>query len=61
MGNQLANIKNETYLDDPRKMHPKIITRATVIYKAFKGTLSLGWTFEKKPEAGKPPSLLCSC
>lgn len=49
-----------TYLDDPRKIRPKIMTRITLMYKALRGTLSLGWTFEKKPEAGKPPSLFLS-
>ena len=48
----------EAYLDDPRKIRPKMITRKSVMYKAFRGTFSLGWTLEKKPDTGRPPSLL---
>lgn len=44
-------------LDEPRKMHPKMITRMTVKYSALRGTLSLEWTLEKKGDAGRPPSL----
>ena len=51
-------VKNEsTDLSEPRKIKPKIITRARLRYSEFKGTFNLGWTFEKKGEAGKPPSL----
>lgn len=44
-------------LDEPRKMHPNMITRTTVKYNAFSGTLSFGWTWEKNGDAGRPPSL----
>ena len=46
-----------TDLSEPRKIKPKIITRARLRYNEFRGTFNLGWTFEKKGEAGKPPSL----
>lgn len=49
---------DKAYLEEPRKMRPKIITQAKLKYKAFKGTLSFEWTFEKKKDAGNPPSLL---
>jgi hypothetical protein len=45
-----------SYLEDPRKIRPKIITRTVVRYKAFRGTSSFRWTLEKKGEAGRPPS-----
>lgn len=44
-------------LDEPRKMQPKMMTRMTVKYSAFRGTLSFGWTRQKKGDAGRPPSL----
>ena len=47
-----------TYLVEPRKMRPKMTTSAQFRYKAFRGTFSFLWTFEKKNEAGRPPSLL---
>lgn len=46
-----------TYLVEPRKMRPKITTSAQFRYKAFSGTFSFLWTFEKKNDAGRPPSL----
>ena len=47
----------KTNLEDPRKISPKTVIVAKVRYKAFSGTLSFGWTLEKKGEAGRPPSL----
>ena len=44
-------------LDEPRKMHPKMITRMTVKYSALRGTLSFEWTLAKNGDAGRPPSL----
>jgi hypothetical protein len=46
----------EEYLEDPRKINPKIITRAVVKYSAFSGTFNLLCTRAKKRDAGKPPS-----
>lgn len=46
----------EEYLEDPRKIRPKIITRAVVKYNAFSGTFNLLSTRAKKRDAGNPPS-----
>lgn len=53
-----ANMKivDSSYLVDPRKIKPKMTTRAKLRYSEFKGTFSLGWTLEKKGEKGRPPS-----
>ena len=47
----------DTYLEEPRKMQPKMITKDIVRYRAFSGTLSFGCTWLKNGEAGRPPSL----
>lgn len=44
------------YLVEPRKINPKIITRAVVKYSAFSGTFNLLCTRAKTREAGNPPS-----
>jgi len=45
------------HLDEPRKMQPKITTKAVVRINAFKGIACLSWTLEKNFENGRPPSL----
>lgn len=45
-----------SYLVDPRKIKPKMTTRAKLRYSEFKGTFNFGWTLEKKGEKGRPPS-----
>ncbi|KAL9578761.1 MAG: hypothetical protein Q9212_005512 [Teloschistes hypoglaucus] len=46
-----------SYLLDPKKMHPKIMTQAFVRSSEFNGSPSVGCTFAKILEAGRPPSL----
>jgi hypothetical protein len=46
-----------THLEEPRKIHPKIITEMFVKYSPLRGTLSFGCTLLKKGAAGSPPSL----
>lgn len=38
-------------------MHPNAITTTTLRMSALRGNLSVGWTFAKNREAGRPPSL----
>lgn len=53
----LSPIYGEYYLEEPRKIHPNAITTTTVRMSALRGNLSVGWTFAKNGEAGRPPSL----
>ena len=46
-----------SYLDEPRKMQPKMTTRTTVRMRALSGISCFEWTFAKKRLAGSPPSL----
>jgi hypothetical protein len=43
-----------TYLLEPRKMHPKMITRTVVKYSAFNGKSRVGWTLAKKSGCWQP-------
>lgn len=45
------------YLDEPRKMQPKMTTKTVVSMSALRGISCLEWTFAKKRLAGSPPSL----
>ena len=42
---------------EPRKIQPKITSRATVKSSALRGSSSFGWTLAKNLENGRPPSL----
>lgn len=45
-----------SYLVEPRKMRPKMMTRTRLRVSEFKGTFEPGWTLAKKREKGRPPS-----
>jgi hypothetical protein len=51
-----AEIMALNALLDPKKMQPKITTKIVVRYKALRGRSSVGWTFAKNFDAGRPPS-----
>lgn len=50
-------IGKSPYLDEPRKMQPKMTTRTTVRMSALSGISCLEWTLAKNRLAGSPPSL----
>lgn len=52
-----AIVGDDDYLEEPRKMHPNAMTTTTLRMSALRGNLSVGWTFAKNREAGRPPSL----
>lgn len=45
-----------SYLVEPRKMRPKMMTRTRLRTSEFKGTFKPEWTLAKKREKGRPPS-----
>ena len=47
----------ESYLDEPRKIQPKMTTRTVVRMSALSGISCFEWTFAKRRLAGSPPSL----
>lgn len=47
----------EPYLDEPRKMQPKMTTKIVVRMSALSGISCFEWTFAKNRLAGSPPSL----
>lgn len=60
LGLQLASEciqRGELYLDEPRKMQPKMTTNAVVRISALRGISCFECTFAKKRLAGSPPSL----
>ena len=60
LGLQLAREciqRGELYLDEPRKMQPKMTTKAVVRMSALSGISCFECTFAKKRLAGSPPSL----
>ena len=50
--------KNQTeiYLEEPKKIQPKMMTKIVVRYSAFRGSPSLLCTLAKNGDAGRPPS-----
>lgn len=57
VGYPIVDVVDGTYLEDPRKIRPNMITTNVVNASAFRGSPSLWWTWAKNRDAGRPPSL----